>query len=360
MELIESILGGPVVLAARSRAARRDRVRGMLFGVALGDALGAPHEFANQVPLARYSGRVEFPLTADRRFQGGRLVGGLGQVSDDTEMTIALANSIARAGGYDRDAAVRGYLDWANSRCPFMGRNTRALFVGVRTVDGFEARWRALRAAPVARWSQSNGCLMRAAPLAVLPEAEWRAAAALDCSLTNFHPICTAAVRAYVCAARHLLDGAAPAEATAAALFDLTSGPVRTVVESALDDAASGVVRRADALQDQRGWVLHATYCAFLALNSGNATFQDRVDRVVRLGGDTDTNAAIAGGLLGAQLGENAMRFETRTAANLTAVLSLEGAACGQLLRPRRYAAARLPALADALADLETVTVVAI
>jgi len=65
MDAIEELLGAPFAAEGSPFPGRRDRVRGMLYGVALGDALGAPHSFPrgnafhNQVPLARYSGALE-------------------------------------------------------------------------------------------------------------------------------------------------------------------------------------------------------------------------------------------------------------------------------------------------------------
>ena len=135
MDLVEEILGAPFVepipAAVAPVAGRRpDRIRGMLFGAAVGDALGAPHEFRHQIPLDWYAGRVQFPLTVVRRFQGGRLTGNVGQITDDSEMMIALADSIVAAGAgpaggrrvqaFCRDrrtATVLSYLAWANSGC---------------------------------------------------------------------------------------------------------------------------------------------------------------------------------------------------------------------------------------------------
>lgn len=335
-----SVPGGRAQTAAR----RRDLIRGMLLGVALGDALGAPHEFANQIPLEKYTGVLEHPLLVCRRFQGGKLKGNVGQITDDTEMTIALADAICRRRGYDRGAAIAGYLEWANSKCPFMGRNTRALFVGVKTIKGYEGRHAALCAEPRVKWSQSNGCLMRCAPLAALPDTEWGGAVALDSAATNPHPVCVDAVRAYVCAARELLAGETAAAATAKALVTATTDEVIAAIATGRDQEPQDV-------SSEKGWVVHAVYCAFLALNGPEASFQDRIDRIERLGGDPDTNGAIAGALLGAQLGEAAMRAETRTGANIERVLANDPAT-GGLPRPKKYAASRLLSLADLLADL--------
>jgi len=96
---------------------------------------------------------------------------------------------------------------------------------------------------------------------------------------------------------------------------------------------------------------MHALYCAFYALNSPLRGFQDRIDEIVRLGGDTDTNGAIAGALLGALYGAAEMEAEERTGPNIRTLLGVDPAA-GDLPRPPRYAARRLPAIADKLADI--------
>lgn len=353
MDLIEELVGAgweasapaEVIPVFWDQERRLDRIRGMLFGGAVGDALGGPHEFRNQVPLSRYTGRVEHPIVLCRRFQGGRLVGNLGQITDDTEMVIALARSIIAAGAYSPEGAAMHYLAWANSKCYFVGNNTRHLFVGVKTYAGYRSRWQSLRAQPAAQWSQSNGCLMRCIPLAALPDDTWAAAVEEDCALTNFHPVCIDAVRAYVGAARELLVGKTPAEATARAIELAQTPDVAAVIVGAS-------AQRPRIVDDGRkGWVLHALHCAFLALNSGRPEFQDRIDQVIRLGGDTDTNGAIAGALLGALYGARALAAEDRTGPNVEAVLAVDSLA-GELPRPARYGARHLPAIAQMLAAL--------
>jgi len=345
MDLVEDILGGPFIPDERKGPDRKDRVRGMLFGVALGDALGGPHEFRYQVPLGKYHGIVEHPLEYIPRYQR-RLVGNVGQITDDTEMTITLADSILLNDCYDRETTTMAYMAWANSGMRLMGTNTRSLFANIKTFKGFESRLRAKRAAPQDEWTQSNGCLMRCTPLAVLPEDKWFTAAVMDCGTTNPHPVCVDGVLAYLTAARALLAGKTPEEATQLAADNATTDKIANVISMGRDGIELDVSRRAT-----KGWIVFAIYCAFKALNDTAETYQDRIDAIIRLGGDTDTNAAIAGGLVGAYLGAAKMREEDRTCTNLAVVLTCDPAA-GDMPRAEKYGAQRLPTIADALAEI--------
>jgi ADP-ribosylglycohydrolase len=260
-------------------------------------------------------------------------------------MLIALASSVCAAAGYSRSGAVAGYLRWANSKCPFAGRNTRALFVGVKTLAGFEGRWARAYVGPSEKdWSQSNGALMRCAPLAALPADQSRKAARADCALSNPHPVCVDAELAFLAALRALIGGA-PREAAIAAAAAETKNEA---VECAVRAGAALEVR--DIRGSDKGWVLHALYAAFYGLNRPGG-FQERIDAVIRLGGDTDTNAAIAGALIGADEGAERMAGETRTKSDLTAVLGC-ATSKGEIPRPPEFAAARLPELAGRLSLL--------
>jgi ADP-ribosylglycohydrolase len=106
-----------------------DRYLGMVVGHCLGDALGSPHEFVSK----EYSGKLEIPIQHHSRFQGLR-TSTIGQVSDDTEMTITLLNRLVSDRGYNGNNVVLSYMKWANSKCPFLGRNTRDLFLGVKEI----------------------------------------------------------------------------------------------------------------------------------------------------------------------------------------------------------------------------------
>lgn len=267
------------------------RAQGCLLGQVAGDNLGALVEFASASEIAaRYPG-------GPRLLEDGGHWGILaGQPTDDSEMALALGRSIVSRGGYDPEATIGAYREWYRSGPFDVGTTTRAALVGYLVGE-----------------SQANGSLMRASPLAVFAHAmpPDRAAelAREDSALTHPHPVCRDAVAAFVVATRHAVghgDGPDPAYRAALAWAE-TNGAAPPVVEAltaaaqqppACDGEAQGSVLV--ALRNAVFEMLHAP-----SLEAG-------VVATVRRGGDTDTNAAVAGALLGAVHGREAVPLEWR------------------------------------------------
>lgn len=310
---------------------RLDRVRGMIAGGALGDALGAPHEFYcnRSVP---YTGILEHKAFHISRFQGLR-ENVVGQITDDTEMTLALARSLVRQDGYKQEDAILSYLDWANSGGWMMGRNTRTLLRGVHTVHGYERRMTKVHETAMENRSQSNGPLMRCAPLAVLSTNDH---VIVDCDITNPHPIVEECCLLHVNAIRLALQGKTKDEIWAA-----TTSQTPEVA----DVLRQVSIREQRDVSTNKGWCLHGTWCEFMALTCFD-TYHDAIDWVIsHPGSDTDTNAAIAGSLLGAYYGYEAMRSDDRTRYNLDTVL-----ACRPTDRPMKYSLYDFDQLTSSLA----------
>jgi len=98
-----------------------DRLRGSLYGLAVGDALGAAVEFKSPGSFEPVAG---FRAGGPHRLNPG-------EWTDDTSMALALADSIARC-GWDLNDQARRYLDWyqhgrfsVNGRCFDIGIQTR-------------------------------------------------------------------------------------------------------------------------------------------------------------------------------------------------------------------------------------------
>ena len=98
-----------------------DRVLGMFYASAVGDALGAPHEFRLQ-RKDNFNGELIHVPYCQTQWQG-RFVGSIGQATDDTEMTLTLAHLLVDCkGNYNDEEAVKQYIIWGNSGSRMMGK----------------------------------------------------------------------------------------------------------------------------------------------------------------------------------------------------------------------------------------------
>jgi ADP-ribosyl-[dinitrogen reductase] hydrolase len=273
-------------------AGRLGRAQGCLLGQLAGDNLGALVEFADETEIR--SGHPDGP----RRLVDGGVWNILaGQATDDSEMALALARSILERGQFEREAALEAYREWLRS-APFDVGGT----VGA-----------ALRDHPNPA-SQANGSLMRAAPLGIHAHALAPALAAelarQDSSLTHPNPVCGDAAAAFVVAVAHAIrEGDGPEGAWGAALGWATGqGAARLVIEAL--QAARLAPPVCDA--ESQGWVKVALQNAFFELLHA-PSLEEGVVATVRRGGDTDTNAAITGALLGAVHGRKAIPAQWRS-----------------------------------------------
>lgn len=278
-----------------------DKILGGLYGVFIGDALGAPHEFRNITPKTEYTGLLlDIPVTINFRFTSLTLQPG--SVTDDSEMTIQLLKSILENKGYDEDKTIKKYLEWANMKNTPLGKNTRNLMKGVTTVRGFRNRQDKTDTSGV----ESNGSLMRCFPLVLLKD--WKKASAKDVNLTNDNPVNRECSIIYLRIARHLIYGDK-------LKFKFKQESIKSAVASALKNEIIDV-------SHNKGWVVHALYVALITLFNATSFesgmsfihkhFFDRTD--------TDTIMCISAGLLGAKYGYESISTEITTSQNIEKV----------------------------------------
>ena len=154
---------------------------------------------------------------------------------------------------------------------------------------------------------------MRAAPLGIHAHALAPALAAelarQDSSLTHPNPVCGDAAAAFVVAVSHAIrEGDGPEGAwRAAAGWAASAGAARLVVEALEAARLAPPVCHGES----QGWVKVALQNAFYELLHA-PSLEEGVVATVRRGGDTDTNAAIAGALLGAVHGREAVPAQWR------------------------------------------------
>lgn len=298
--------------------AQLDRACGVMVGTAAGDALGAPYEF--QPPRG-----ADLPVA----MAGGSSFGWEpGEWTDDTSMAIAVAEVAATGvdlrSGDAQDRIVARWCEWARD-APDVGNQTRSVLGSVsRAADGIGAR-SATRASRALHdrtgHTAGNGSLMRTGPvaLAYLDDEDGLVEAASAISaLTHFDPHAGEACVLWCCAIRH---------AVLTGVIDIRVGlgrldqSRRAVWSDRLDTAS----RRRPADFVHNGWVVEALQAAWSAIagtpvpsaNPAEHLFRSQhlslaLDAAVRGGRDTDTVAAIAGGLLGAAYGVSAVPAQWR------------------------------------------------
>lgn len=268
---------------------QQDRAAGVLLGTAAGDALGAGYEFTHPGP----------DKVIDM-IGGGAFKWAPGEWTDDTSMAIAVARGLVAAGNLHEaaglDAVAAEFITWWNSSPPDVGFQTSQVLQW-RSGTGREMQ---IHAHELKGLKAGNGSLMRTAPVALgyLDDAaHCGKAAALISSLTHYDPQAMQACTLWSMAIRHAVlhgtyDGVRESLWAVDAGF---WGPL-------LDKAESGT----PADFPKNGWVVHALQTAWWAITHSDS-LPAALELAVRAGGDTDTTAAIAGGLLGARWGASAI-----------------------------------------------------
>ena len=294
--------------------------RAALLGLAVGDALGVPVEFAGR------EARRRDPVRDMRAF--GTHHQPAGTWSDDSSLTFCLAEILTRPDGLtdapDLADFARRAINWlynaywtAHGQTFDVGNATHEAICRLKL--GVEPTKAGLRSES----SNGNGALMRILPLAF--HDTWRAepldlnaAWALTeavASVTHGHPRSTLGCFLYLLVARALLRGATPAEAyqqmREAAGPWLQAGTFPAVVEDkhyqrTLDGSLPTLP--ADKIYSS-GYVVHTLEAALWCLLRHD-NYPATVLAAVNLGDDTDTTGAVAGGLAGLAYGEAAIPAE--------------------------------------------------
>jgi ADP-ribosyl-[dinitrogen reductase] hydrolase len=268
-----------------------DRYLGTMLGLACGDALGGPVEFRSREDIA-----VEFPEGVHEFIAGGWLSLAPGEVTDDTQQTLILADALT-AQGLDLERFAQGLIAWLNGNPKDIGDTTRiALNALAAGVPSLEAGAVAL-AQRGERGAASNGALMRCAPVALrfLHDSDRLVRASLDSArVTHAEERAAWATVAMNQALVHLLRGADVADAPGAAVEGIPNQELREVILSAAQ-------RQRDDVR-AKGFVLETIGASFWSLLHGGSA-REAIELAVSFGDDADSTGAVTGALAGAHYG---------------------------------------------------------
>jgi ADP-ribosyl-[dinitrogen reductase] hydrolase len=272
--------GGPLDPDTLSRA------QGCLLGQLAGDSLGSLVEFKTPEYI-----KGLYPEGVRELADGGTFNTLAGQPTDDSEMALILARSIIERGGYDSKAARKAYTYWYESHPFDCGTTTSSGLTGHPNHS-----------------SQANGAMMRISPLGIfgtnrgLDEvARW---AQDDAALTHPNPVCLQANALYAMAvAQAIRTGPKPKDLYNQVVSWARDMKVEPPLVEAINDAADSPPKD---FTDHEGWVLIAFRNSVYQLLHAES-LEKGVIQTVMQGGDTDTNAAVCGALLGAVYGRDAI-----------------------------------------------------
>lgn len=256
-----------------------DKIKGALYGVAVGDALGGTTEFMSVDKVASVHGYLT------------EIIGGgvwelePGEVTDDTMMTLCVAEGILDSPESPMKTIGERFLDWYKSDPKDIGNIIR------HVLGNYDGHW--FEAAYIAHMSlgqsAGNGSLMRCLPVALCyaDSEEMAKVTVMQSRMTHYDQRCDRDCLMYNRIAYAMLNE--DANLHDALRQEIAGTEYEFLLAGEPDCEPSGYVVHTTR------WVLH------LLLTS--SSYAEVVQRAANQGGDSDTIAAIAGGLAGIHYG---------------------------------------------------------
>ena len=278
-----------------------DKIKGTIYGQAIGDALGLGTEFMNDDEMAqKYPNGITHygDIFQDRHRSRWKP----GAWTDDTDMMLCIADAIIKDKGVNLTSIAQNFKDWACGIPMGIGRHTfNILHIGDYAEKPFDVSkliWE-MSGKRIA----SNGGLMRTSVVGLLPTNVEKNAVDI-CRLTHYDPRCVASCVIVSRLIHSLVYTSSP----------LTYVQIKDIacryderIDSFIELSKNNDIRTL-ALQDEdtMGYTLKTLAAGLWAYWHAN-TFEEGLLSVVRAGGDADTNAAVACAILGAKFGFNAI-----------------------------------------------------
>lgn len=268
------------------------KIKDGMVGLIIGDALGVPVEFSSRFEL------MEHPIT---RMEGyGTHNQPPGTWSDDSAMAIATMHSIVQKRGIDYDDIMDKFVKWIRDAKYMQGDVT--FDCGATTSSAISRYFNgtpALKSGGRGERDNGNGSLMRILPLAFLKDIDYETIENVS-ALTHAHPRSKIACVLYIEMARSMLENE-----------DLT---MEEHISSACDKIKEYYKDSPELIHFEKifnkdfdkisgkGYVISTfEVVVYSLLNTDN--YADAVLTAVNMGKDTDTTAAICGGLAGIYYG---------------------------------------------------------
>lgn len=255
-----------------------DRIKGGLYGVAVGDALGGTTEFLTRKEIEQKHGYLTDIIG------GGVWDLEPGEVTDDTMMTLCVAEGILSDPDDPMAAIGENFLAWFRTDPKDIGNIIR------RVLSTFQGSWfeAAFLADQDLGQSAGNGTLMRCLPVGLCYSrlSDIERVSRMQSKMTHYDERCDEACIIYNRIVHRLLNNEG----------------LHSAIEAEIKHTPYAYVLTENPQCEPSGYIVHTMNWAIHILTHSDS-FSDVVQQAANLGGDTDTIAAIAGGIAGVHYG---------------------------------------------------------
>ena len=288
-----------------------NRSLGCIFGAFLGDSMGSVLEFDQKFTEQKIKNAILL-------IGGGIFQLAPGQITDDSEMALSLAHGlISTPYVLNLGEIIKFYRRWFDSNPFDIGQTTEKALKGLKYNEEdpknleklyLQAKTNAIKNNAK---SLSNGALMRITPLAIwchrmsdIEDIEM--AVTLENGLTHSNEIVHKANTVYVLAINELINNKGD--------YEIARKKIKKFIRSKKEDniwkeiyqwykESKGDKENLIASSPNEGYLKIAWIYAFSAFFNKETDFISTIKEILKRGGDTDTNACICGGLVGASIG---------------------------------------------------------
>jgi ADP-ribosylglycohydrolase len=277
-----------------------DNIKGLIFGQAIGDALGLATEFMTREDVMfRYPNGIDGyqDIIPDRH----RSRWGKGEWTDDTEQMLCIFDSLLENNEVDLCDIASRFVHWMNNNGRGLGRHT---FKILSTIDYVkdplkvsEYIWE-----KSGRQSAPNGGVMRTSIMGCWDYTDWESVRVHTenvCKLTHFDPRCVGSCVIVSFIISSFLQGRSCSEKDITAIANLYDRRIAPYIELAYQPDIT--LLKLDE-EGKIGYTLKTLASALWVYNH-SADFDSGLKELILQGGDADTNGAVAGALLGLKYG---------------------------------------------------------
>lgn len=274
-----------------------DKISGSIYTLAIGDAMGAPWEGWRPRDIASRFGSVTDMVQFGDSWQ-------MGEFTDDTWLTLAAARAYDDT-TFSPNKAALSMVTWQRAIGKGIGRLTNIALANLSSgrCDIYNSGEKAL--ASVGNRGAANGSLMRCSPTGLVHSysniADIMKESKIISAITHADSRCIASCIGYNIVLAGILDDIDYIQS-----LKMAEKCIRLISTSTADIfnyVANGEGTRFDInLMSEIGFVHRALERALISCRD-STSLEGEMIKVVNEGGDTDTNAAIVGGLLGAKFG---------------------------------------------------------